>query len=73
MNEEDLMMDYLFSDLANIGNPVKASTINGEDFYIQGIANTDGTTYQEKAKNYLIQTVGVSLQTLNAVTSILVE
>lgn len=73
MSEEDLMLDYLFSDLANIGNPVKANTINGEDFYIQGIANSEGNNYQEKAKNYLIKTVGVSLQTLNAVTSILVE
>ena len=73
MNEEDLMLDYLFSDLANIGNPVKASTINGEGFYIQGIANSDGASYAEKAKNYLINNVGVSSQTLDTIVSILTK
>lgn len=73
MNEEDLMLDYLFSDLAYIGNPVKASTINGENFFIQGIANSDGASYSEKAKNYLVNTIGVSIVTLNNIVSILTE
>ena len=73
MNEEDLMLDYLFSDLGYIGNPVRASTIGGEDFFIQGIANSDGSSYAEKAKNYLVNTVGVSLETLNSVIAILTE
>ena len=73
MSEEDLMLDYLFSDMAYIGNPVKATTINGEGFYIQGIANSEGESYSEKAKNYLVNTVGVSLETLNSIVSILSE
>lgn len=73
MSEEDLIMDYLFSNLANIGKPVLASTISGEDFYVQGIANSDGSTYSEKAQNYLINNVGVSAQTLNSIVSILTE
>ena len=73
MNEEDLLLDYLFSDLAYIGNPVKASTINGEGFYIQGIANSEGSSYAEKAKNYLVNTVGVTMDTLNSIISILSE
>lgn len=73
MSEEDLMMDYLFSDLANIGSPVLASKITGEDFFVQGIANSDGDGLKEKAKNYLINTVGVETSTLERITSILVE
>ena len=73
MNENDLMMDYLFSNLAAIGNIVKASTINGSDFYLQGIANSSGSSYQEKTKNYLINNVGVNEQTLNTIVSILSE
>lgn len=73
MNEEDLMLDYLFSDLANIGNPIKATTINGEGFYIQGIASSDGASYSEKTKNYLIDNVGVTSETLDAIVSILTK
>ena len=67
------MMDYLFSNLAEIGNPVKASTINGEGFYIQGIANSSGDNYATKTKNYLVNNIGVSSETLDAIVAILTE
>ena len=35
MSEEDLLLDYLFSDLANIGNPVLASKIYSDDFFVR--------------------------------------
>ena len=65
MSSEDLMLDYLFSDLANIGAPVQASTINGANFYVQGIANSNGATLSEKAKNYLYATCGIESSVLN--------
>lgn len=73
MNEEDLMLDYLFSDLANINNPVREATITGEDFYIQGIKNSVGDSLKEKTRNYLINTVNVSEDTLNRIINILSE
>ena len=71
MSEEDLLLDYLFSDLANIGNPVLASKIYSDDFFVKGIANSDGDSFKEKTKNYLINTTGVSANTLEAVVNIL--
>ena len=73
MSKEDLMLDYLFSDLANIGNPVQASTISGDSFYVQGIDSSEGTTLSEKAKNYLHNTVGVEISTLETIIDILTE
>ncbi|MBO4667830.1 MAG: tyrosine-protein phosphatase, partial [Bacilli bacterium] len=73
MSSDDLMLDYLFSDLANIGTPVRASSINGSGFYVQGIANSEGTTLSEKTKNYLHNTVGVEISTLETIIDILTE
>ena len=73
MSQEDLMLDYLFSDLAKIGNAVKASTINGNDFYVKGIANSEGSNLSEKAKNYLMTNVGVTETTLDRIIDILTE
>ena len=73
MSSEDLIKDYLFSDFANIGDPVRYSTISGEDFYVQGIANSEGANLSEKTKNYLHNTVGVEISTLEAIKDILVE
>ena len=67
MNEKDLMMDYLFSDLANIGTPVREETISGDDFYIQGITNSSGETYSQKAKNYIMTTCNISESIINQV------
>ena len=73
MSEEDLMLDYLFSDLAKIDKPVRASSINGESFYIQGIANSEGSSLSEKTKNYLHSTVGVEISTLESIIEILTD
>ena len=73
MSKEDLMLDYLFSDLANIGNPVFESTITADGFYVKGIDNSEGTTLSQKTKNYLINNVGVTEATLNSVIDILTE
>lgn len=73
MNEKDLMLDYLFSDLANIGNPVKASIINADDFFIKGIANSEGSTLSEKTMNYLYTTCNIARSTLESIIDILTE
>ena len=73
MSEKDLMLDYLFSDLANIGSPVRKSTISGPDFYIQGIIESEGATLSEKTKNYLVNTVNVSKTLLNTIIDILTD
>lgn len=73
MSKEDLMLDYLFSDMANIGTPVLASTISGSLFYPWGIDHSEGTTLSEKAKNYLHNTVGVEISTLETIIDILTE
>ncbi len=73
MSQKDLILDYLFSDLANIGNPVFESTIDADDFYVKGINNSEGSTLSQKAKNYLMTTVGVEASTLETIIDILTE
>ena len=73
VSEEELMLDYLFSNLANISGRRYKEEISGEDFYVQGIKNATGETLSQKAENYLISTVGVSKTTLDTIRSILVE
>lgn len=73
MDENDLMLDYLFSDLASIGNPVKASIITADDFFIKGIASSEGSSLSEKTKNYLNTTCNISKATLETIIDILTE
>ena len=73
MNEEDLMMDYLFSNLAPIKSPIYEETISGEDFYIQGIKNSGSGSLSERAKNYLMTTCEIPEETLNTIIDILVD
>ena len=73
MSKEDLMLDYLFSDLANIGNPVFESTITADDFFVKGIDDSEGSTLSEKTIKYLHSTVGVSVTTLETIIDILTE
>ena len=73
MNEDDLMMDYLFSNLAPIKSPIYEETISGEEFYVQGIRNSKGTTLSEKAKNYLMTTCEIEETTLDTIIDILVD
>ena len=70
MSEEDLLTDYLFSNLANIGSEVRKSGI--ENFYIAGINSSSGDTYQEKAINYLLDNVDISLSTVTSIQNILI-
>ena len=71
MNKRQLMLDYLFSNLSNIGSPVYFNRISGEDFYVYGIDQSEGDTLSEKAKNYLINTCNVPASTIDAVINIL--
>lgn len=73
MNKDDLMLDYLFSDVANISSPVRETTISGEDFFIQGIENSEGNSLSEKTKNYLITNIGVESSTLDTIIDILTD
>lgn len=73
MSESDLMLDYLFSDLANIGTPVTASVITANDFFIKGIAKCDGETLSERTMNYLYNTCEIERSTLESIIDILTE
>lgn len=74
VNEADLYRDYLFSNFANIGgSAIRKKNINGTAFYPYGISIAEGNTMSEKAMNYLIDKVGVSKSTLEAVKNILIE
>ena len=73
MSESDLMLDYLFSDLANIGDPVTASVITANDFFIKGIEKCSGETLSERTMNYLYNTCEVSRSTLESIIDILTE
>lgn len=73
MSEDDLMKDYLFSNFANIGSLLKENSISGTSFYPSGISNSSGDTISEKAMNYLMENVGVSRTTLEAIIENLTE
>ena len=63
-----------FSNFANIGgSAIRKKNINGTAFYPYGISIAEGDTMSEKAMNYLIDKVGVSKSTLEAVKNILIE
>lgn len=70
MSEADLMRDYLFSNFAKIGSTVRENSITS--YYVKGIANSEGETYAEKAKNYLMEKCEVPSTTIDKVVSILV-
>ena len=72
MSEEDLLLDYLFSDLADINGLVRKEVIYADDFYVKGIQSCSGTTLSEKAANYLIDTCEISQDTINKIINILV-
>ncbi|MFA7032892.1 MAG: hypothetical protein WC201_04970, partial [Bacilli bacterium] len=63
---------YLFSNFANINSSIiDERNISGTMFYPAGINNSAGDSLAEKAANYLINTVGISLTTIQAIQSIL--
>ena len=69
MSKEDLMLDYLFSNLGAIGSVVREYSIDGK--YVAGIEESEGATYAEKAKNYLMNQVDVNESTINSIINIL--
>ncbi len=73
MNKDDLLLDYLFSDLAKIGTPIEASTISGQYQYVSEIDNMSDSTLSEKARSYLKEVIGLSDTTLDSVINILVD
>ena len=73
MDKDDLILDYLFSDLANIGSPIEASTITGEYQYVSEIDNCSGDTLSEKARNYLKTNVELADSTIDSIIDILVD
>ena len=73
VSEEELMTDYLFSNLANINGTRLSTVITADNFYVKGINESEGSTLMEKATNYLVSNVGVSLTTINTIKSILLE
>ena len=74
VNETDLYKDYLFSNFANIGGSViRKKNIDGTSFYPYGISIANGDSISEKTMNYLINNIGVSRSTLEAIKDILIE
>lgn len=74
MSEEDLMLDYLFSNFANLNsNHVRESTINGTGFYVYGIAHAEGNSISEKAKNYLHEKCDIEFSTLDKIINLLTD
>ena len=71
MSPEDLMLDYLFSNLAKIGSVVRKFSIDGK--YVTGIEEAEGNSYAEKAKNYLLSKVEITSQTIDKIIDILVD
>lgn len=67
--EEELIKDYMFSNLANIGGTRKASQLKNSGYY-KAVMAAQGDTLSEKTYNCLAD-FGVPKQQLDAVISIL--
>ncbi len=68
VSEEDLCLDYAFSNFASIGGSRSADTITYS--YLPLINECSGDTLSERTYNYLLQ-IGVPAEQLDAVISIL--
>ena len=71
VSAEDLLKDYLFSNFARIESVVREGTIR--NLYIKGINDSEGSTLQQKAKNYLLANIDIQESTLNSIINILVD
>ena len=69
MEEEYLYRDYLFSNFAKISGMCEISDI--DDKYGATIKEYEGNSLQEKTFNYLNKEIGVSVDNLNTIRSIL--
>lgn len=73
MSKEDLALDYLFSNLANIGSSVNDNALKNKNFYAYQIENTPGDNISDKAKNYLHEKCGIEFSVLNKIIDILID
>ena len=71
VDELNLKRDYLFSNFANIGTPVRAVTLESSSFYVKGIENSEGETFAIKTKNYLHNTCDISYEIMDKIISII--
>ena len=68
---EELYLDYYFSNFSKIGSPVLSSPFTNSSFYDAEIDECTGETLKDKTINYLIDKVGISLETINTVIGII--
>ena len=69
MSEDDLLRDYLMTNVGDIGGDRTSSMIKNK--YVTPLKNATGKTYAEKVYNYLKDTVGIPAANLDAVIRIL--
>lgn len=69
VSEDDLMRDYLLTNLGDIGGGRAPNQIKNK--YVTPLKNATGKTYAEKVYNYLKDTVGIPASDLDAVIRIL--
>ncbi len=71
VSQEDLMKDYLFSNLGNIGGSRKSTGITKSPYY-KAIQNAQGDTWQQKTYNALVE-YGVPTKQLDNIISIMLD
>ena len=71
MSQEDLYLDYLFSNFGKIGSLVYTSSIAG--LYVRGIEQSEGETYSLKTRNYLKSYIDISDETIDRIIDILTD
>ena len=71
VDELNLKRDYLFSNFANIGTPVRSVTLESSSFYVKGIEKSEGETFAEKTQNYLHETCDIPYEWMNKIISII--
>ena len=71
MSQEDLYLDYLFSNFGKIGSLVYISSIAG--LYVRGIEQSEGETYSLKTRNYLKSYIDISDETIDKIIDILTD
>ena len=69
VSEDDLYLDYMWSNFGNIGGLRYANTIEN---YLTWVNHCEGKTLKDRVYNYLNETVGINKSVLDKVISILV-
>lgn len=71
VSQDDLMIDYLFSNLGNIGGSRKSTGITNSPYY-KAIQNAQGNTWQQKTYSALVE-YGVPSEQLDSIISIMLD